>query len=333
MKEKDVPLKLIRSWERRIPRCYEQLDYLADAKKDGEIWWPDWCPLPISAAFTLLVDRVGLARKEAAEYAAELTACWMWRQNKIVYAFDADLMRALVEQAKDMEDTDVLPVELLLHLPYPIIYVKTPEFVQYVDGFFAWNEWDVNRKAPELRVQMVIDDYTHSVPMVLHLIPGGTIRDCVRDTFETVMEYTETPTIVQSGASDARVILSAIQMLLYLTAENADVEDQPAPVRIERTGEKTARIIQDKAGEVIAKDVGVRVGSALRKAYSTRAKSAKGETTGLRRRAHTRRGHWHHYWTGPLDGERKLILKWTAPTIIHPEDGREDNVMVFPVKK
>ncbi|WP_295617345.1 hypothetical protein [uncultured Intestinimonas sp.] len=52
---------------------------------------------------------------------------------------------------------------------------------------------------------------------------------------------------------------------------------------------------------------------------------------GTVKRSHTRRGHWHHYWTGPRDGERALILKWTAPTVIHPED-REDNVTLYPVR-
>jgi hypothetical protein len=37
-----------------------------------------------------------------------------------------------------------------------------------------------------------------------------------------------------------------------------------------------------------------------------------------RPRPHPRRGHWHHFWTGPgADiAARKLVLKWVAPTFV-----------------
>lgn len=98
-----------------------------------------------------------------------------------------------------------------------------------------------------------------------------------------------------------------------------------------RDSNKAERRILDKAGEVRGLDVGIRVGAALRKARR-RYEGTENPGTGARKRAHTRRGHWHHYWTGPKNGERKLILKWTAPTFIHPEDGTDDGVVVFPVK-
>ena len=31
-------------------------------------------------------------------------------------------------------------------------------------------------------------------------------------------------------------------------------------------------------------------------------------------RAHVRRAHWHHYWTGK--GRTELVLRWIAPTPI-----------------
>lgn len=34
------------------------------------------------------------------------------------------------------------------------------------------------------------------------------------------------------------------------------------------------------------------------------------------RRAHIRRGHYHHFWTGPKAGERKLICKWLPPSVV-----------------
>lgn len=84
MKERETPLRLVRLWPKMLPNCYEMLDYLMGAKADGQEFWPDWCQLPINAAFTYLVG-TGLSEQDASMVAAELTACWMWRQNKIVY--------------------------------------------------------------------------------------------------------------------------------------------------------------------------------------------------------------------------------------------------------
>ena len=65
MKERDTPLKLIRLWPKIFPGCYEKLDHLAGTKTDGEDWWPDYCALPISAAFTLLLNRDDMDEKSS----------------------------------------------------------------------------------------------------------------------------------------------------------------------------------------------------------------------------------------------------------------------------
>ena len=338
MKERDTPLRLARLWLKLLPGCYEQLDYMAAAKADGEIWWPDYCPLPISAAYTYILDSNGQDKQNAAACAAELTACWIWRQDKIVYTFDPDLTDALAGQVDDMEDTDVLPTDLLLHMPYPCVYIKAPTLIDHADGFFAWVEWDVNRKAPELRVQLVLEDMAHSVPLVLHLLPGATLGECIADTLRTSLGHLDGPApMPKAGVQGARPLLAAIQHILYLNAANADVTDEPTPLRPDPRPRQTptegvVRVIRDKAGEVAAKQVGIRVGAALRAARTRPAGQSGSGGSGARKRSHTRRGHWHHYWTGPLDGIRELVLKWSAPTVIHLDEGRPDNVTIYPVK-
>ncbi len=34
------------------------------------------------------------------------------------------------------------------------------------------------------------------------------------------------------------------------------------------------------------------------------------------RRPHIRKAHYHHFWTGPKDGPRKLICKWLPPSVV-----------------
>lgn len=333
MKDKDTPLKMVRGWEKTIPGIYDCLTYLHGAKADGEIWWPDHCLLPINSAHTYLVNAIGLTKEKAAEVAAEITACWIWRQNKIIYSFDPDLVSVLADQAKDIQDEEVLPFDLLLHLPYPCIYVKAPSLVEYIDGFFAWIDYDVNRHGNELRIQMVSSDYAWSIPLVIHMIPGATINEWVADTLKTTLEVSGRAEVVDFDknphlAGEISVLLSCIEMLLYITAANADIINVPSSVR---SPSPAGGKILDKASEVQQMAVGIRVGSALRQSRYHYPSDNTAAGTGRTVRSHARRGHWHHYWTGPLDGERKLILKWTAPTIIHPDEGSDD-VVVHPVK-
>lgn len=330
MKDKDTPLALVRLWAKLDKDCYRQLDNCRAAKDRGEMIWPDYCLLPINAAATYLQSVQKMSDLQVASGCAELTACWIWRQNKIVYAFDPDMAAALASQAEDVTDTDVLPADLLMHLPYPCIYIKAPGLLEHMDGFWTWVDFDVNREGPELRIQWVFDTMDASVPQVIHIIPGATIRDCVLGTMQTTQEHTREQVDMSNLLDGARIILMAIQLLLYLLADNADIDDEPKPQISVVNSRKPKQKIQDKAGEITAKTVGVRIGAAFRR--SRRGKSTGGSTgTGTAKSPHLRRGHWHHYWRGPKDA-RELTLKWTAPTMIHADAGELDNVIVYPVK-
>ena len=333
MKDRDTPLRLVRKWEKMEPGIYGVLDNLRKAKDSGEMHWPDYCELPMSAAYTYLTQKYG--EQVAAGLSAELTALWTWRRNKIVYSFDPDLATALAEQAEDVQDTDVLPCDLLTHLPYPCIYIKANNILEHVDGFFVFIEYDTNHDRTELRIQWLTDDMEYSVPQLLHLLQGKTIKECVLDTIHATQENLGDDIMLKDvDVGVARVILSAIQLVLYLVSENAEIDPAPAAMEVTRATGNVATIRKskgDKASQVREMTVGVRVGAALRKARRAPS-TGKSAGTGGTKRSHTRRGHWHHYWTGPMQGERRLLLKWTAPTIIHPEAGPDDNVVVYPVR-
>lgn len=42
-------------------------------------------------------------------------------------------------------------------------------------------------------------------------------------------------------------------------------------------------------------------------------------------RPHVRRAHWHHFWTGPRDGERELVCHWIPPTLVKGRLGKQTN--------
>lgn len=335
MKDKDTPLRLVRLWPKMIPGCYETLDELA-AEYSQKV--PDYCPLPIAAAFSCIY-REGYTEQESANGCAELLACWAWRKNKIIYRFDSDLARMLAEQAAGAEPEDVLPVDLLLHLPYPIFYVKT-DIYDFFDGFFFWLEYDWNRKETEIRVSWLLNEtMENTIPYVLHLFPGKTLRECCEATDNETAKYLDELTVVP-GAKERMdkylPVMQAIQLVLYLCAANADITPDPRPVAHSPRHPQMPKPPEDKASEIESYSIGVHIGAAIRMASAgAPSKNIGSGGAGSAKRPHSRRGHWHHYWTGPRDGAQTLILKWVAPTFIHAEDvsGEAAEIVVFPVKE
>ena len=97
--------------------------------------------------------------------------------------------------------------------------------------------------------------------------------------------------------------------LAYLCSANADITPSYTPQKgLKRNNAK-------RRSQATWHDVGYRIGAELR-SYK-RAESVRGEHQGGTVRPHMRRAHWHHYWTGPRNGERKLVLKWLAPTMVN----------------
>ena len=178
------PLNLVQTWSRILPGCYADMDKIYELH-DSENGWPSVCDIPISAALTEIVEKGKLPIHEAGRLAAELTACYSWRKNKIIYAFDSTLADELIAQA-DMDETAQLPIELILHPPYKCIFIQTSQIEPFV-GFWAWIEWDTNTKIYEFRAQFLLNDYQHTFPGFLEL-PAPTLGECIKATEATTKE-------------------------------------------------------------------------------------------------------------------------------------------------
>lgn len=99
-----------------------------------------------------------------------------------------------------------------------------------------------------------------------------------------------------------------INAVAYLCSANADIVPVYSPPKTTRENKAKRR------SAATWSEVGFRIGSELRSyRRSVRERGDGGGTV----RPHMRRAHWHHYWTGPLKGERKLVLKWVAPTMVN----------------
>ena len=336
MKESETPMCMVNTF---IGHVYQELDQLAELKKNGEKNWPDYCPIPMRLYAPALIEKLSLQEMdEFSKLSAvnTMTACWAWKQNKVVYQFDRELAQVLFEQAEEMQEEDTLPVETLIHLPYQCIYVKNPiKFEdEPIDGFFSWIDFDTEDKCAVIHFLAVYDNKKSVSDYCTRLLPGKTIRECAIDTMSSIDGRTSE---FKGGFKEQEVLESwcfqfqAIQLILYLVSTNAEVESGPPP---ELDNPHKAKKGKKKKSSVKVKNVGVKIGAAIRKAKA-KADTASTNTTGhgSRKSPHSRRGHWHHYWVGPRDGKRELILKWIAPTFVNLNNGIEDRVVVYPVKK
>lgn len=327
--ESGTPLPLIRKLAIEFPGIWEALDDLYANAWLRDADYTPVCGLPIGAAYTLLVERYGLRGTEVTEHAAEITACYLWRKHKIIYAFDDQLSAELIEQAKAYREDDALPVEAMLHPPYPCCYIKCPGALdEYVDGFFSWIEWDVNRKIYEFRANFMLPDMSGTVPTQIEL-HRPTLAECISATVAETNKYSDHRIDVPDLA-EIQMLLGALNMYLYVCSSEADIAPNPEHAKITRR----SATIRDKYREIEVQDVGVRIGSVLRRARQQRhAATSKSDTGGTKKRAHTRRGHWHHYWVGAKSDPqaRRLILKWTHPVLVGGSSGT-DAVTVHPVK-
>jgi len=116
-------------------------------------------------------------------------------------------------------------------------------------------------------------------------------------------------------AATARYIEPLVSLLLYICSEAADYNNDATPSHAQPVKTKKGlRFFPPTVPQIWG--VGERMGAALRRAESqnpgdTDTTPVEGKTSP---RPHIRRAHWHSFWTGPRDGERKRVVKWLPPT-------------------
>lgn len=115
-------------------------------------------------------------------------------------------------------------------------------------------------------------------------------------------------------------ISKAMQLVLYICAANADINENVQQKHIARRS-TTGTNIKDTLREVRKWDVGYRIGSIIRKStdeVQIHEQRADMDHTHSPKRPHVRKGHFHYYWVGSkFDDSRVLVLKWIAPMFIN----------------
>ncbi len=333
-KEIYLPLFILKKISEQYPKAWEQMAMFHSENGSPELGsWPEWCYAPMSAALAVASKGYGLdklpidIRMGMTSVAQAIFALAPWRLSKEVYVIDEDLKDLLFEQDGELD----VPDEILLQLPYPCFYVELPNTYYRTDkihGFFVTLEYDVTNGDKELKPVFLTNDgdiFSYSIH-----IGAKTIEESVDMLDKQALENTNGDKelkrlalkAMQDSAETKIFLKQILQVILYILAQNAEI----APNSEQSFITKRGKTVKDKYSEIRKWDVGVRIGAAIRQQKTkerSRQKEYK-ESEHQSPRPHMRRGHWHHFWTGPKaqPEERKLILKWLSPMAIaaNPED-------------
>lgn len=268
--------------------------------------------------------------KEDRAMAAEVFSTYLmpnkWAQNKQVYKFDPELELSLA----DAEDVRI-PVRVLDRLPYQTFYIEFAE-----DGIFRSNfHGAFINVVPERNGYLVYIERVREDLKVMF----GTLCLVPNDEDDGTFLFTK-ENITPGNAIDRNKDWQEfgffmLNALLYLCADNAEIRESS----VTKSTYKPGKTIKNKFSEVRQWDCGYRYGTEIRSRKISVSQNKEenkqreaGNTTVLRKApaAHTRRAHWHHYWTGPMNGERTLILHWIAPTYVSGQ--KSDSAVIHKVK-
>lgn len=296
--------------------------------------WPEWCYLPIAGWYAIVSADAGVPRLDHHHLKlvgniGRLAALGTWRMTQGIYRFDPDLLAALL----DTPLTGDLPADLFYRLPEWCVYIETPGhhwLESTLHGFFAHLEWDINTGRPELRLLM--DSETALLPIPVHIGQWSLDEAIQRTTAEAKRQAIDQGASAMAARIPAQADFSIdglISILLYLCSENAEIGDgtqRPANPMPKKTRHGWKLFPPDKTRQW---DVGVRIGSALRRSQS-RATTAPSDGTHASPRPHIRRAHWHTYLVGAGRTERRL--KWLPPMAVNIDDPDALPVTIKPVR-
>lgn len=324
--------KFVRWMLKSFPDAEQQMLGYQKIRSELSKDWPEWCYLPMAAVYAIITKGADIAIAQAImaekpDSLPKLTAALIWNRTKMVYKFDGTLSELLAKQSI----TDEIPIEVLYRLPYPCIFIESPGKLlgRAFDGYFAWLEFDVNNRMPELRLLYLMRD-GGTVPYPL-MLKGKTIPEFWKATEESARSRTSESIPDEVPAWPLySTFASAVNHILYLCAENADVSPSAASVS---TPKRSHGVPQEPQ----LWDVGMRVGAAVRE-YGSRQPGEEAPIAAGQEHAsprpHIRRAHWHAFWTGKRNSpDRQLTVHWLAPIPVNYEFVREDMPTVIkPVK-
>jgi len=292
------------------------------------------------------------------EYVPLLLVYKAWQRTKAVYSFNQEF----VEDMMQTGDTS-LYISLLDKIPFKDMLFFFPDgtfpklkdeetagiFVhieKHPEGLWAiFNYYDRKQGKPSEVFPGILFDFPIINGMkISQIFETEQYLKCTTKYKKTVMDdhgLNEKET-EERMLAEKKALNAAVNLLYYLSAENADVKpvkQQKKPrktsskpksnnaleVKLHEVGSEYAEIIYRRL-----KKVSVDQESDFSSAENINGERAESEKINKKKRPHARRAHWQHYWTGK--GRTTLVLRWKNDLFVGAN--REDQaVIVYDVEK
>lgn len=303
---------------------------------------PAWCYVDSHLIAASLVAKWALQPADAAWYMYQVAGLLAWRATKAIYRLHPSLLAELLDTPVD----GPIPTEALLRLPVWCPYVELDLPYSYgcdgapsrLFGVFAYLDFTPLEvpTVPLLRLLLDVghgeptdftDGYTPPICVTLALEPGLTVDEAFQRSDELVAQHfanmhqsapAEFPEEITNGELPAEfraLVRQCLAVLLYLCADNIEVSTRPAPVPCRVLQGGRTRLYEPPAPTLVR--CGMHIGEQLRRA---REEYVRRETPRGTVAPHVRAAHWHHFWRGPREGPRELVLRWLAPIFVLLDD-------------
>lgn len=238
-----------------------------------------------------------------------------WRFTQSIYRFDEDLLKSISTTPVSGD----LPCDLLRRIPEWGIYVDlTP--ASELHGIKAYGFWAnvISFKGcEELRVSLDVDGDNFLFPLIVRLGDWSLEEAVLRplsDIDETAksngVELTSIDGTTWAGINMTSISEPLVSIVLYICSDGVEYRDSERP---SKPSVRTNRMFPEGMLRVPSEPrvwrLGEKTGKAIREARAAgKCGSAKAP--------HIRRAHWHRFWKGPMDGDRELVAKFIAPTLV-----------------
>ena len=335
------PLQLTNMIADKYQDCWNVLERIRDFEENK--YDRNICYIPLGGCMSITLEANHNVWKGMMD-AQLMAATASWRQHKQIFQFSPEIEEMLMRQTMD-EDV-IIPISILKNLPYQCLYIKLHH--EEYDGFFV--HFDINENKLELRLLIITKENTWiPIPIELKEEESSTLKDSISHMLNNIRldkrldDSNEAKILKKQIPKEEEyieIVQPLLQLILYLCAENKEVEENLHQKKITRKP-KNKQFIKDKYREVQIWDCGNKTGEIIRnynksvvnnKYINTNNYDKNNNSTP--KRPHSRRGHWHHYWIGKMNSdERKLVLRWVAPTFIHGNTINEEVVQINNITK
>lgn len=237
----------------------------------------------------------------------------LWNREKQIFRFEPELLDLL----PPCNET-IVPIDILKNRPCDNF------FIEPLNVFISF------QKPDRIQAAKVIDEKVILSRECAILKEGATIKEMVDiGTYQAKRDIRRSSKRFVDYSPDGRILETVLPAILYLCADNADIQastpkaKRSEPIKQEADREQIEKQLREKVTKKKPPtewEVGSVVVRNFHKKASEEHESSneRASSSGWKQRPHMRRGHWHHFWAGKRSDpeNRKLILKWVAPSFI-----------------